>query len=151
MKECPYKIGDWVIFRPSERWLGWNQLEPLKIGKAYKITDIQKFQGEDCLAVDGSSPQNWFIFWEEFQPMQKCPFKIGDTVIYMPSERGRGWDIFDSLETGKAYKIMEIQKENYLVIEGYSHPGGGLYWTEFQPDSKLAKQRSNPNQKRQWC
>jgi len=33
---------------------------------------------------------------------------------------------------GNVYKIVEIQKDRYLVVEGYDHPGGGLYWTEFE-------------------
>jgi hypothetical protein len=33
---------------------------------------------------------------------------------------------------GKRYKIENIQKGAYVVVEGYVHPGGGIYWTEFE-------------------
>jgi hypothetical protein len=36
------------------------------------------------------------------------------------------------LVPGKAYKVVEIQRGRYVVVEGYNHPGGGLYWTEFE-------------------
>ncbi len=67
---------------------------------------------------------------------QTCPFKVGDVVIYRPSTRGLGLEIMASpegkLTPGHRYVISDIQKENYIVVEGYKHPGGGLYWTEFQ-------------------
>ena len=66
---------------------------------------------------------------------EKCPFKIGDTVVYRPSQRGQDLDVMsnpeDKLQKGKSYKIAAIVKDNYVVVEGYKHPGGGLYWTEF--------------------
>jgi len=33
---------------------------------------------------------------------------------------------------GKEYVVSEIQDDAYVVVEGYKHPGGGLYWTEFE-------------------
>lgn len=64
--------------------------------------------------------------------MNKCPFKQGDAVIYRPSRRGHGLDDADLLEIGKAYLVERIEKEDYVVVEGYRHPGGGIYWTEFK-------------------
>jgi hypothetical protein len=63
--------------------------------------------------------------------MSSCPYKPGDVVIYSPSVRG--YDLVDGerLVIGKTYKIERIEKESYIVVEGYRHPGGGLYWTEF--------------------
>jgi hypothetical protein len=66
---------------------------------------------------------------------EKCPFKVGDEVIYRPSNKGRGSIIMTdlrALKPGEKYKIVRIDKEVYLVIEGFenSHTGG-LYWTEF--------------------
>jgi hypothetical protein len=63
--------------------------------------------------------------------MNTCLFKQGDFVIYRPSRRGHGLDDAGLLEIGKTYRVERIEKENYVVVEGYRHPGGGIYWTEF--------------------
>lgn len=64
-----------------------------------------------------------------------APFKPGDEVVYTPSKRGFQMDVnfpgAARLEPGKAYRVKAIQDEAYVVVEGYDHPGGGLYWTEF--------------------
>jgi hypothetical protein len=66
---------------------------------------------------------------------QKCPFKAGDTVIYKPTHEGRGRIIMTdlaALEPGHKYKIMRIEKDAYIVPEGFEKAvGGGLFWTEF--------------------
>jgi len=33
---------------------------------------------------------------------------------------------------GKQYVVSEIQDDADVVVEGYKHPGRGLYWTEFE-------------------
>jgi len=33
---------------------------------------------------------------------------------------------------GHEYIVKEIQNDLYVVVEGYDHPGGGIYWTEFE-------------------
>jgi len=64
-----------------------------------------------------------------------CPFRVGQTVIYRPSERSIGLDVMtpdsEKLVPGKAYRIASIQDGIYLVVDGYAHPGGGLHWAEF--------------------
>jgi hypothetical protein len=66
----------------------------------------------------------------------RCPFKIGEYVIYHPSSRGMALDVMGSpsqkLIPGKTYKVRAIEKDLYIAVEGYDHPGGGLYWTEFE-------------------
>jgi len=66
----------------------------------------------------------------------KCPFSVGESVIYRPSEKGLALDVMASpegrLTPGSQYKITSIEKESYVVVAGYRHPGGGLYWTEFE-------------------
>jgi hypothetical protein len=63
---------------------------------------------------------------------EKCPFKVGDSVVYQPSDKGYYSDPPEwRLESGKKYKIEKIEKDNYFIVEGYKHPGGGIYWTEF--------------------
>lgn len=68
--------------------------------------------------------------------MSNCVFKQGDWVVYKPSSRGHGLDDADRLEIGKTYRVERIEKANYVVVEGYRHPGGGIYWTEFEKTDK---------------
>jgi len=67
---------------------------------------------------------------------ERCPFEIGESVVYRPSLRGFGLDAMTppdrKLVRGRTYKIVGIQNDRYVVVAGYSHPGGGLYWTEFE-------------------
>ena len=67
--------------------------------------------------------------------MAANPFKAGDTVVYEPSDVGRGKVLmtdFERLEAGRSYKVVRIERDDYLVLEGFeSSPGGGLFWTEF--------------------
>jgi len=67
----------------------------------------------------------------------RCPFVAGETVIYRPTERGRGYVIMTdlaALKPGTTYKIARIDKDVYVVPEGFERAsGGGLYWTEFAP------------------
>ena len=66
---------------------------------------------------------------------EECPFKIGDTVVYKPSARGRAactHTDLGALEPGKRYRIAKIEEDKYLILEGFEDsPGGGLFWTEF--------------------
>jgi len=66
---------------------------------------------------------------------ENCPFKVGDTVVYRPSSRGRGLSVmtdFAALEPGRKYRIVRIDKGVYVVLEGFENAvAGGLYWTEF--------------------
>jgi len=74
---------------------------------------------------------------------ERCPFEIGDYVVYCPSARGQALEVMASasqrLVPGKRYRIRAIQNECYLIVEGYDHPGGGLYWTEFQRSKRSRK------------
>jgi hypothetical protein len=63
--------------------------------------------------------------------MSNCPFNVGDVVVYKPSQRGHALIDGERLEIGKTYVVERIEQENYVVVEGYRHPGGGIYWTEF--------------------
>jgi hypothetical protein len=64
-----------------------------------------------------------------------CPFQIGDTVRYTPSSRGYAVEVMSAPEgklvPGRTYRVERIEEQSYVVVEGCSHPGGGLYWTEF--------------------
>ena len=68
--------------------------------------------------------------------MKKCPFIIGEYIIYRPSFEGRGRVVMTDLQAlkpGEKYKVVRIIEESYVVIEGFeSSPGGGLFWTEFE-------------------
>ncbi len=66
----------------------------------------------------------------------KCPFNVGDTVRYNPSQRGRDLadpDEFEFLKIGNTYQVVGVVKDFYVVVEGLEDsPGGGIYWTEFE-------------------
>jgi hypothetical protein len=68
-------------------------------------------------------------------PQEKCPFKVGDVVVYKPTARGRGQLImtsFSALIPGNTYKVVKIVRDVYIVLEGFENAaGGGIYWTEF--------------------
>ena len=68
--------------------------------------------------------------------MKSCPYRPGDFVVYSPSEREYDIEDGDRLIIGKTYKIERIDRELYIVVEGYRHPGGGLYWEQFTPAKK---------------
>jgi len=63
----------------------------------------------------------------------RCPFAVGQYVVYRPSSRGIALDVMSSpsqkLTPGAEYRVEAIQKGLYVVVEGYDHPGGGIYWT----------------------
>ena len=69
---------------------------------------------------------------------QKCPFEVGDTVVYRPTNKGRGSVIMTdlaALKPGNKYKIARIDSGVYVVVEGFANAvGGGLYWTEFSAE-----------------
>ena len=69
---------------------------------------------------------------------KQCPFKVGDTVVYRPSIHGRGHVIMTDLATlkpGNKYKIVRIDEDVSVVVEGFENAvGGGLYWTEFSAE-----------------
>ena len=69
----------------------------------------------------------------------KCPFEVGDKVIYKPSSRGHAYDDGERLEIGKVYRVERIEQEYYVVVVGYCHPGGGIYWTEFEKTDEPQK------------
>jgi hypothetical protein len=69
-------------------------------------------------------------------PEGDAPFRVGDRVIYAPSERGIGLTISDPIASrlvpGQEYRVAELQQGQYVVVQGHTHPGGGLHWSEFR-------------------
>jgi len=67
---------------------------------------------------------------------EKCPYSVGQRVIYQPSQRGKDFDVMssasDRLIPGNEYQIESIQNGIYVLVMGNKHPGGGIYWTEFK-------------------
>jgi hypothetical protein len=65
-----------------------------------------------------------------------CPYGIGDCVIYTPTQRGIDLSVMFSpggqLVPGNKYTVKEIQKDSYVLVDGYDHPSGGIFWTEFE-------------------
>jgi hypothetical protein len=66
-----------------------------------------------------------------------CPFQVGQTVEYQPSDRGRGLVLMTDeakLVRGKRYRIAAVRGAEFVLVEGFERtPGGGLHWTEFAP------------------
>jgi hypothetical protein len=66
---------------------------------------------------------------------QICPFKVGEMVFYRPSSRGRDQGAMTdlaALKPGNKYKIARIDKDVYIVPEGFeTATPSGIYWTEF--------------------
>jgi len=74
----------------------------------------------------------------------ECPFRAGETVIYQPTEHGRGWSLqtdLAALQPGKAYRIARIIEGTYVVPEGFEGATpGGMCWTEFAYTTKDERQ-----------
>lgn len=92
--------------------------------------DISSSRGDDHPAGG--------LHWTEFEPagenFDKCPFKVGDRIVYKPSESGWKLEFLGhALSPGKTYVVREIQGGRYVLVEGDPHPCGGLSWTEFEP------------------
>ena len=66
---------------------------------------------------------------------EKRPFEVGELVIYKPTRHGLAADVMadpdGKLIPGKTYKVLEVQQNVYVLVEGYHNPGGAIYWTEF--------------------
>ena len=64
-----------------------------------------------------------------------CPFQVGQTVEYRPSDRGHGLVLMTDeaeLVPGRYYQVADVVDGAYLVVEGFEQTaGGGLHWTEF--------------------
>jgi len=67
--ECPFKVGDYVRFCPSERTIGWymdiERAGGLKIGAIGKITRISKNMYLYFDKDSGGLP------WTEYQAVEK--------------------------------------------------------------------------------
>ena len=61
----------------------------------------------------------------------KCPYSVDEIVIYRPSAKGYSSEIGERLVPEMKYKIQRIENALYVVVDGYSHPGGGLHWSEW--------------------
>ncbi len=68
--------------------------------------------------------------------IKKCPFTIGECVIYLPSQQGHNQQVMFSdsgqLIVGQKYQVVDIEKEFYIVVNGFRHPSGGIHWSEFK-------------------
>jgi len=64
---------------------------------------------------------------------EKCPYAVGEAVIYEPSAKGLAYYPLDkALTPGTEYVVQAVLDEVYILVEGYNPPGGGIYWTEFK-------------------
>jgi len=72
-------------------------------------------------------------------------FNTGDEVVYTPTKRTMGLlanDNWSVLKTGGRYRIASISNVNYITLEGLEgSPGGGLYYTSFEPAADVPDTR----------
>ena len=65
--------------------------------------------------------------------MMKCPYNVGDRVIFSPSDRTKGWyqQGFSKmgLVPGNEYIIKKIKDDTYLYFD---NDAGGLPWNEYK-------------------
>lgn len=95
----------------------------------------------DCLNINFPEEQAQAQYQDRVQYQSKnmsatkCPFKVGDIVVYRPTLHNRGHVVMTELYTlkpGTKCKIARIDDELYVVVESFENAaGGGLYWTEF--------------------
>jgi len=66
--------------------------------------------------------------------VSKCPFKLGDKVKFVPSERTKGWHQHSferlGLKPGQVGQIEEIRENTYIYID--KEKKGGFPWTDFR-------------------
>lgn len=128
-----------VVYQPSQRGQDLDVMSPpeqqLQKGITYKIAKVTK---ELYVEVEGYRHPGGGIHWTEFTfngAIKKCPFKVGDVVVYSPTLRGRGQIImteYHALKHGARCKIVGIIDDSYLIVEGFENVSfGGVYWEEF--------------------
>ena len=62
---------------------------------------------------------------------EKCPFKVGEIVVYQPGSRGEGLVIMTelaALKPGNKYRIARIDNDVYLVLEGFENAAGEVLY-----------------------
>ena len=79
MQPCPFKPGDWVIYKPTSRGRGqviMTDLAELKPGERYRVARIDK---KDYVVIEGfeNSPGGG-LYWTEFasapaHPLNRSP------------------------------------------------------------------------------
>jgi hypothetical protein len=151
---CPFKVGDYVVYKPSERGWGYDDSGLLVPGRTYVVGEIKK---ERYVAVEGYDHPGGGLYWTEFEAAKSmpastgaisdtCPFKVGDRVVYKPSEKGWGYELLGRrLVPGRAYVVNAIQDERYVLLEGDAPAGGGLSWTEFEAAKSVPASTSTPS------
>ena len=67
----------------------------------------------------------------------KCPFKVGEIVIFSPSDHCRGWhqESFERLRIYPGYKgrITRIEKGKFIYLDDDK---GGFNWIEFNKSAE---------------
>jgi hypothetical protein len=65
-----------------------------------------------------------------------CPFRIGDRVIYRPSDSGYRYEQNSRsprhLVPGECYEIAALRMGEWITLRGLEDRPDGWYWTEFQ-------------------
>jgi hypothetical protein len=87
------------------------------------------------LGVVGATGIGWVKLNAPEHSDDHCPFKIGDTVYFYPSDEGRSYGAMSikTPKTGQAVKITDIVDEKYVQWER-NPTGDGIHWTEFSAE-----------------
>lgn len=150
--ECPFKVGDKVIFDPDEHFYGWHVMsfDRLEIypGKILTIEKIEREPKADYILVEEAHEAR--LPCDElrlFNPYEKCPFKVGDKVKFTPSMRtierfpflmsGEGVSI---PKRGTVYVVKKVINHCWVFVGGRI-PGlwiltgerdvYGFHWTDY--------------------
>jgi len=65
--------------------------------------------------------------------MEKCPYKIGDKVRFIPSQHSKGWTPHRDtwgLVDNEIYKILDIKDDVYLYV--LHNQSNGWHWKDFE-------------------
>ncbi|MEI8140615.1 MAG: hypothetical protein WCI03_12200 [bacterium] len=63
INECPFKVGDWVCYKPSIRGRGLQEGDFLVPDRNYQILRIEK---ERYVVVEGEDHPGGGLYWTEF-------------------------------------------------------------------------------------
>lgn len=106
--------------------------------QALQKTECDNLYNQATGAVKPHNSQTVGLATYTGNQMEKCPFKVGEKVVYMPTFRGRGLFVMTDLavlEPRASYTISRIDDDVYIVVEGFENAvPSGIYWTEFKSE-----------------
>ena len=98
MENCPFRAGDWVIYKPSSRGRGLIIMTDLSKLVPYRKYKVSRIEDNNYIVVEGfenSVPSG--LFWTEFEPANENSDFKGEDLEYLgkgPNATGTsgGWE-----------------------------------------------------------